>query len=410
MNNYKLLENYRKKLSIYFAFFVLLSFWITQAIFLTVEYIPYNLKLEKILEKRYEWVINVIKNHERYLEKIDKQDSTLWKILIKTLENVVVFEDCVDWVCKNKTINNISEDIKFINDEELIYYNKWDYKYIKKNLTYNNLWYQVIIKTLNEHSLNHLFIYYIYFILFSIPFFWLFYFIWYYFVGKNFEPIKETISWLEDFTSNINHEMKTPITEIISTLSLAKKTHKYDEAINQSLDSSKKLNKILDSMLWIINLVDSSYKKQRFDVIKTLNSIIKDYSKDIEKKELVIEKRFLNKSYILNTNKEHFEICVWNILKNAIKYSDKWWIIEFYFKDSELEIRDYWIWISNKNLKNIYDRYFRENYTKEEWYGIWLALVKKIANIHSWEVTLKSQKKKTKSWEKWTIVNILFNS
>jgi hypothetical protein len=43
--------------------------------------------------------------------------------------------------------------------------------------------------------------------------------------------------------------MKTPLTEIISTLSLALKTKKYDDAIKQSLDSSKKLNKILDSML-----------------------------------------------------------------------------------------------------------------------------------------------------------------
>jgi signal transduction histidine kinase len=97
-------------------------------------------------------------------------------------------------------------------------------------------------------------------------------------------------------------------------------------------------------------------------------------------------------------------------LKNAIKYSDKGWIIEFYFKDSELEIKDNWVWISKKNLKSIFDRYFRENYTKEEWYGIWLALVKKIADIHSWKITLKSQKKNTKIWAKWTTVNILFNS
>jgi hypothetical protein len=41
-----------------------------------------------------------------------------------------------------------------------------------------------------------------------------------------------------------------------------------------------------------------------------LNTIIKDYTKEIEKKELIIEKRLLNNHFILNTNKEHFEICV----------------------------------------------------------------------------------------------------
>jgi formiminotetrahydrofolate cyclodeaminase len=44
--------------------------------------------------------------------------------------------------------------------------------------------------------------------------------------------------------------MKTPLAEIISTLSLTKKTKtNYEQAIDQTLESTKKLNKILDSML-----------------------------------------------------------------------------------------------------------------------------------------------------------------
>jgi hypothetical protein len=53
MNNYKLLEKYRKKLSVYFALFVLFSFWVTQAFFLVIEYIPENLDLQETLEKRF---------------------------------------------------------------------------------------------------------------------------------------------------------------------------------------------------------------------------------------------------------------------------------------------------------------------------------------------------------------------
>lgn len=408
MNNYILLEKYRKKLSVYFALFVLFSFWITQAIFLLVEYIPSNLKLEKILEKRLVWVINVIQNHEKYLEKLNSEDTILWKLLLKTLENVIICEYNKQWFCDKKVIDNINEKNDYIFSVNKTFFNIGDYKYLKKKLLFDKIEYQVIIKSENEYSLWKFLTYYSYFLLFSIPFAIVFYYIWYIFVGKNFKPIKETISWLEDFTSNINHEMKTPLAEIISTLSLAKKTKKYDEAIEQSLNSSKKLNMILDSMLWIINLVDSSYKKERFDLVKELNSIIRDYSKDIEKKQITIEKKITNNSYFLTTNKQHFDICVWNILKNAIKYSEKDWIIEINFKDWVLELRDNWIWISKKNLNNIFDRYFRENYKKEEWYGIWLALVKKICDIHSWKVTLKSQKKKTINWERWTIVNISF--
>ena len=410
MDNYWLLEKYRKKFSVFFALFVLFSFWIIQAIFLTFEYLPHNAWVEKVLEKKFSWVANILKNYEAYLEKINNKDRTLWKILIKTLENVIVYENCVAWICEETLINNIDDGTDFSNStDKQQFYDSWEYKYLKKSFLFDGIEYKVIIKTYNEYAFSKIFSFYLYFLLFSIPFALWFYFLWYYFVGKNFRPIRETISSLEDFTANINHEIKTPITEIVSSLSLSKKTKKYEDAIDQSLTSFKKLTKILDSILWIVQIVDSTYKKQKFDLLKEIKNIIKDNSKKIAKKQIVIKTNFPDKSYFLKLNKEHFEICVWNILKNAIKYSNKEWIIEIYFKEWLLEIKDYWIWISKVNLKNIYNRYFRENYTKEEWYWLWLALVKKIVDINSWKIIIKSQKRKTVSWTKWTRVKILFD-
>lgn len=408
MDNYNLLEKYRKKLSLYFTLFILFSFWFIQAFFLIIEYVPRNIEIQQNLEKKFLWVKNIIENHESYSKKLNNKDVTLGKILVKSLENVIIFEWCNAWVCSKKLVSNIDEEYELIYKDKQYFFDIWNNKYLKKYFTFKNIEYQVIIKMKNEYSLIKMLNYYFYFLFFSIPFMILFYFIWYYFVGKNFKPIKQTISWLEDFTANINHEMKTPLAEIISTLSLAKKIKNYDEAIDSSLESTKKLNKILDSMLWIVNLLDSSYKKQRFDLIKELKLIILENITKIEKKKIIIKTDFKDKSYFLKTNKEHFDICIWNILKNAIKYSDKKWIIEIYFEDWKLEIKDYWIGISKKNLKNIFNRYFRENYTKEEGYWIGLALVKKIIDIHSWKIKIKSQKRRTVNGCRWTKVIINF--
>ncbi len=408
MDNYQLLEKYRKKLSVYFTLFVLFSFWVTQIIFLFADYIPENWELEKTLDKKFEWVVNIIQNYDKYIEKINNSDTTLWKIMDKTLENTRICSEYKDWECIKIMIDNIQEQDNLINYITEQYFNYGEYKYLKKDIVINNNNYNVIIKIANDHSIINMLKSYVYFILFSIPFSIAFYFIWYFFVWKNFKPINETISGLEDFTSNINHEMKTPLSEIITTLSLAKKIKNYDDAINQSLISTKKLSKILDSMLWIVNILDSSYKKEKIDLIKQLNSIIKYHFKEIEKKDIKIEKKYGNNNYFLNINKEHFDICVWNILKNAIKYSEHNWTIKIVFNNGVLEIIDNWIWISKNNLKNIFDRYFRENYSKEEWYGIWLSIVKKIVDIHSWKIYITSRKKKTINSEKWTKVKISF--
>ncbi len=393
MENYRLLEKHRKKLSAYFALFILLSLWFIEAIFLGSTFLSNNFDLEDKLEMKYEWVVNIINNLENYTLK--NNNSTVKTILEKSLNWVTIFKN------QKKILWDINSYDLWNNHTIL---NSKNYKYYQKIYKKNENNYKIIIKNENEYSYYNLFMQYIYFGIFSLPFFVIFFIIWYIFVWKNLKPIKDTIDSLETFSWNINHEMKTPLTEIISTLSLTKETkNNYKQAIENSLSSAKKLDKILDSMLWIINIVDSSYIKQEVNIINTINEIIKNNEKEILKKNIIIEKEFNTKKYYIYSNKEQLIICVWNIIKNAIKYSHDNSKIIIKFENKILQIIDQWIWIEKKNLSNIYKRYFRENYSKEWWYWLWLALVKKITLINKWWIDIKSEK------NKWTNVTLIFN-
>lgn len=76
--------------------------------------------------------------------------------------------------------------------------------------------------------------------------------------------------------------------------------------------------------------------------------------------------KFTEETYMLKVNRAHLELCVGNILKNAIKYSPTNGQIYVSFDAGKLVIRDFGIGISDENLAHIFDRYFRENYTREE--------------------------------------------
>jgi len=184
-------------------------------------------------------------------------------------------------------------------------------------------------------------------------------------------------------------------------LSLTKELWNYKEASEISLKSSLKLNKIIDSIVWIANLWDLSYQKERIDVEKEINEIINSYQKEINEKKLKIKTHFANNKILKKINKEHFNICVKNLLSNAIKYSNKSWIIEIYFEKWILQIKDYWIWIDKDNIWKIFSRYFRENYIENEWLGIWLNLVKKIVELNKWKIDIES--------EKWKYSNFIIN-
>lgn len=367
--------------------------WIIEFIFLVSIFYGNNIKIEDKIYKKYIWTINIINKISS--SSFNNKDKTLNVVMEKSLEWVSIFKN------KNRILWSINS-YDLWNDKKIL--NSENYKYYQEYYNYNWENYKIIIKIENDYSYHYLYVQLMYFVLFSLPFFVIFFIIWYVFIWKNLKPIKETIDSLEMFTGNINHEMKTPLTEIISTLSLTKETKQnYKEAIESSLQSAKKLNKILDSMLWIIHLVDSSYKEEKVNIIDEINSTIKYNEKNILNKKLIIKKIFSKKQFIIYTNKEQLNICIWNILKNAIKYSHKNWIIEISFDDWILEIRDYWIWIEKKNLDNIYKRYFRENYSKKEWYWLWLALVKKIIDINKWDINIESEK------NKWTNVILNFN-
>jgi len=383
MDNYRLLKKYKIKLSLFFSLFVMFSFYLIQSIFIWVEYFSNNIKIEKNLENRLSWIINILKNKESYYSEIKKENTSLEKIMLKALEKTNIYKN------NNLMISFLDKEA---NNKNIWIRNEDDRKYLIKDLKNLKDTYKIIIYEENNYNFSNYIKEIFIFILISFPFFIIFYFLWYFFVGKNFKVIEETITSLEDFTANVNHEMKTPLSEIISTLSLADKLWNYKEANEIALSSAYKLTKILDTIIWMANLANISYRKEKIDLINELNKIILDYKKDIENKKIKLSIDANQNSYYIKLNKEHLNMCIRNILSNAIKYSHNWWKIEIFFDKWKLSIKDYWIWIDKKNLKNIFSRYFRESYTQKEWFWLWLALVKKVSDINKWEIKVESKK------------------
>ena len=395
MDKLWLLKNYRKKLSVYFALFVLLSLWIIVGIYEFSQYINQETKAKDSLISKEKQIINVIDNSDIYS---DVKEVTFRKILTRVFTDTILFS----W--GNKVISQIS-DFEFENFslEMDTFQNQWEYKYYMTEYISWDEKYKMIIRTLRKYTFEDSIKNFVYFLLFSLPFWVLFYALWYFFVGKNLRPIRQTIRNLEDFTGNVNHEFKTPLSEIVSSLQLAKKSWKYKAGVDQSITSAKRLTKILDSMIGIVSITDSVYKKQKIDLVRYSKQIVRKYEKQY--KEKAIEPIFVSytKTNYKKINKEHYYTCFSNLFSNAIKYSNEDSKIYIRLKNNLLEIEDQWVGIDKKNQKKIFDRYFRENYSDAEWLWVWLSLVRKIVDINKWKIKLESKK------DEWTKITIDFS-
>ena len=217
-----------------------------------------------------------------------------------------------------------------------------------------------------------------------------FYYAWYRFVSKNLEPVEANLKDMQDFIHNAWHELKTPIAIIHSNLQLIKETKTYEkELVVEWLTEINRLNHLIESLVELSNINSSEYTEET-NINNEIKTIIKDFKVEAEKKDIKIKFNKTDEKN-LTINKQYFYILFSNLIWNAIKYSEKWWKIEITLDRNKITIKDNWVGISKENLEKIFDRFYMvEQSRNNEWHGIWLSLVKKIADIYKWKIKVKS--------------------
>ena len=205
---------------------------------------------------------------------------------------------------------------------------------------------------------------------------------------------------LEDFRSefiaNVSHEVKTPLTGILSAVELLSeeildKTPQTEKCLNILEKQSKRLNSLVQDILTLSELE----KPQEIKLIKTNpaiainNSIILCSVSDIK-----INTK-LKDIYIYGDN-ELLEQAITNILTNAIKYSQSETIdIELTASNgfAQIIIQDYGIGIPQEHLPRLFEHFYRVDKARSRnlgGTGLGLSIVQNIIKLHNGKITVTS--------------------
>jgi len=385
MENLKLLENHKRKTILWHAFVKFIFIYMCVLIFLFTSVYFRNVSENKALLSKVSRVTTIVKNQpviqlwwETQITWIEKQ----------VLEGTYIYNS--DW----GVLSYINDEISGIRIPTHSIKKIDDYKYYSTELTKWDRTYYIIARLPSNNFLSEIIItLFIIVLLWPILYFFLF---WVSKVSlrKVYQPIEDIIASLEWFAVNINHEFKTSLSEIISSLELAHITKEYEESSQQSIDSAKRLNSTLDSLSLLIHFVNSDYRREKVNIIKELDASLSDFSKQIQEKDIQIIKKYnLEESIDIVIDKAPLLLCFTNIFKNAIRYSKEGGDIEIYIEKNCFKIKDYWVGIAKKNLEKIFERYFRETYAGQGT-GIGLSLVKRITDIYKWDIKIDSKKNK----------------
>lgn len=214
----------------------------------------------------------------------------------------------------------------------------------------------------------------------------------------------ETRNRKNKFIMGVSHDLRTPISVIKGYVEAIHDGFITNpEELKQTLELiSEKVNQLETMIDSLINYtkMNTSEIKERLkpgcisDLIKTL---IKDaeITGDIYKRKIISNVILPNKINV-KMDEQLVTRLFENLYNNAIRYSKENDTIEFnaYEENSAiiLKIRDTGVGISQDDLKNIFDLFYRASSSRQEaGMGIGLSVVKSIIEIHEWKISAESE-------------------
>ena len=217
---------------------------------------------------------------------------------------------------------------------------------------------------------------------------------------------------IQKLISEIAHQMRTPLTNIESYTGFLRN---ITETAEQNLEgeasgsnekiglqyisalevSEKKLHFLVDSFVKMARLEQHIIQihKNEKDLLKTIQNTFGQIQNRAEEKQI----RFhitMPKQALCVHDSNWLSEAVFNILDNAVKYSEPGGTVEVSLKQNELymklQVRDYGIGIEEGEENQIFRRFYRgRRVTVQEGLGIGLYLAREIMNLHGGFMTAK---------------------
>jgi two-component system phosphate regulon sensor histidine kinase PhoR len=219
------------------------------------------------------------------------------------------------------------------------------------------------------------------------------------FVQKKIDTLKT------DFINNITHELKTPLATLgIATRSLRNKDIlKNSQAIFNSLNiierQNDRIQKLIDQVMSnSLSANNISLKCKKFKIHPYLDEVIEDFKLGLQEEDISISKEFYAKDVELKLDKFYFTTALFNLLDNAVKYSENPIIINITTSivknNFVIGIKDLGIGISKIEQKNLFHKFYRvpqgDIYQKKG-LGLGLYYSEQIIKAHRGTIEIESE-------------------
>ena len=211
-----------------------------------------------------------------------------------------------------------------------------------------------------------------------------------------------------DFINNMTHELKTPIASIsLASQMLNDEIVPKNEMMMKHLstvinDETKRLRFLVEKVLQMsmFDRKKAVFKKKELDLNEMVETVANSFTLRVEHTGGKIYTDIGAVDSTIYVDEMHFQNVINNLLDNAVKYRRPDQPIDIYMKtwnDKEhvcLSIKDTGMGIKKENLKKVFDKFYRVhtgNVHDVKGFGLGLAYVKNIVDLHNGEIKVDSE-------------------
>lgn len=224
--------------------------------------------------------------------------------------------------------------------------------------------------------------------------------------GLAMKPIYYSYQKIQQFTADAAHELRTPLAATLATVESALLMPKLDEKESREIlqiieRQNQRLTQLVADLLLLARM--DKYPSKLANQLCCLNDIVSDLIEElaalaIAAKVTLIPKICQDKNLIVLGNADQLYRLVSNLIINAIQHTPSGGKITLILERSDhqamIHVQDTGIGIAATDQKQIFDRFYRVNSSRDRGTGgagLGLAIAQAIAIAHRGSLTVQSE-------------------
>jgi len=217
------------------------------------------------------------------------------------------------------------------------------------------------------------------------------------------DRLEDAFARLGRFSSDIAHELRTPVNnlrgELEVALATARNPEDYRETLESSLEECQRVSRLIDSLLFLARAEspEARIKRETLDLHAELEKIMDFYEAAAGESGITLQLT-CSKAPQAEVDRALFQRAVGNLIENALTHTPRGGLITIQVisgdKVQQISVSDNGAGIPAEHLPHVFDRFYRADPARSKHTGgtgLGLAIVKSIATLHGGSASIESR-------------------